>query len=123
MSFTTSLSTDIGLVRMELGDDVFGSGVLPNGSNLSDDQVQALLTREGSMMRAVAGACELLATRYAGLADLAVGPRRESLSQIGAAYSQRAESLRVRFGEPASSAAVWSVGVTRVDGYSEVSEQ
>lgn len=67
------------------------------------------------LRRALAGICEMLATRYAQVADLQVGPRRESFGQISKAYSQRAKDLRDRYGEPEG---VWAVPVIRVDGYS-----
>jgi hypothetical protein len=122
MSFTTSLDSTIGKIRMELGDDSEGRGVLPDGANLSDEQIDQLLVREGAMMRALAAACELLALRWAGVADLQVGPRREALSQIGSAYAVRAGSLRARYGFGAETTAaavdgVFSVAPVRVDGY------
>jgi len=119
MTIETSLTTEIGQVRLELGDDSEVQGVLPNGDNLSDDQITLYLEREGSVMRAVAGICEMLATRWASVADLAVGPRRESYSQIAKQYAARAVQLRDRYGESGS----WldgfiSVPVARSDGYS-----
>ena len=63
MTFTTALTTDIGKIRLELGDDTASAGVLPTGLNLTDEQLQVILDREGSVMRTVAGVCELLATR------------------------------------------------------------
>lgn len=125
MTFTTALTTDIGKIRLELGDDTAGSGVLPTGFNLTDEQLQVVLDREGSVMRAVAGVCELLSTRWAQLADLQVGPRRESYSQVSAAYLKRAAELRDRYGdasgidaEQATYSGVFSVSVIRGDGYS-----
>lgn len=121
MTWTSDITTDIGLIRMEMGDDTLGTGVLPDGSNLSDEQLQIYLDREGTVMRAVAGICEMLATRWSAMADLQVGPRRESLSQVSAMYARRAESLRERYGEPddASGATAWSVGWAREDGYAD----
>lgn len=115
MTFTATLSTDIGKVRLELGDDTGGSGILPDGSNLTDEQIQIYLDREGDVMRSVAGICEMLATRWAQVADLAVGPRRESFSQVSKGYADRAQKLRDRYGEPEG---IYSVSVVRADGYS-----
>lgn len=98
MSFTTSLSTDIGKVRLELGDDLVDAGVLPDGSNLTDEQIQYYLDAEGSVMRAAAGICEMLARRFSGLVDITVGPRHESFSQLCQNYRIRAEELRKQFG-------------------------
>lgn len=126
MTFTTALTTDIGKIRLELGDDTASAGVLPTGANLTDEQLQVILDREGSVMRTVAGVCELLSTRWAQLADLQVGPRRESYSQVSAAYLKRAAELRDRYGdasgataEEATYSGVFSVSVIRTDGYSD----
>lgn len=115
MTITTSLTSDIGKVRLQIGDDG-STGVLPDGTNLSDDQVTYYLTAEGSVMRSVAGICEMLATRYVQLVDLAVGPRRESMSQIAKGYADRAKALRARFGGQGMGA--YAAGVKRQgDGY------
>lgn len=116
MTWTYRIGTDIGKVRLQLGDDTESSGVRPDGSNFTDEEIQTYLDREGSVMRAVAGLCETLALQYARMADIRVGPRSESLSQIGAGYAKRASLLREMYGGIASA---YSVGVTRVDGYSD----
>lgn len=120
MAFTTTLSTEIGQIRLELGDDTLGSGVLPDGGNLTDEQLQVYLAREGTGMRAVAGICEMLATRWAGAADVQVGPRRESYSQISKGYAARAAQLRDLYGAPLvlDEGAALTVGLRRVDGFS-----
>ena len=121
MTYTTTLSTDVGLARLELGDDTLGVGIMPDGANLTDEQVQVYLDREGSVMRAVAGICEMLATRYASVADLQVGPRRESFSQISKSYATRAAQLRDLYGAALveDAGAVLMAPLQRVDGYYE----
>ena len=121
MTWTSALNTDIGKMRLELGDDALGAGVLPDGSNLSDEQLQIYLDREGTVMRAVAGICEMLATRFAAVADLQVGPRRESYSQISKGYAGRAAQLRDLYGAPLveDAGAVLVAPLQRVDGYYE----
>jgi hypothetical protein len=95
MSFTYDLSTNVGMVRIALGDSTEGSGVRPDGTNLSDEELTHFLTLEGNDVdRATARACEVLATQWAGYADLTVGPRSEKLSQIAARYAERAKGLR-----------------------------
>ncbi len=123
MTITTDLSTDLGQLRMELGDDTEGSGILPTGANFSDAQLQLWLDREAgedattSLMRAVAAVCEALAVRYSRLVDISVGPRRQNLSQIADGYRKRAESLRQQYGGAGEGAS--SSGVIRVDGFSD----
>jgi hypothetical protein len=116
VTWTYRIGTDIGKIRLQLGDDTESSGVRPDGANFTDEELQTYLDREGSVMRAVAGLCETLALQYARMADLRVGPRSESLSQIGASFAKRAALLREMYG---GIAAAYSVGVTRVDGYSD----
>lgn len=117
--FTYDLATSTGLVRLELGDDQYQAGVKPDGTNLTDEEIGVYLEREGAVMRAVAGLCEMLSVRYSGLSDVSVGPRRESLGQIANAYANRARDLRAKYG--GNSAQVngsFSYQPTRADGYS-----
>ncbi len=119
MSFTYDISTNVGQVRFELGDDTEDSGVKPDGSNLSDEEINILLTREDStVMRAVAAACEALARMYARFVDLSVGPRREALNQASAAYAERAKELRDEYGGGGGvSRKATSGGIVKVDGF------
>jgi len=108
----------ISQIRFEIGDQREASGVLEDGTNLSDDEVRHFLSQEGDdVMRATAHALEILANHYAGLADIMVGPRQERYSQITRAYERRAKIYRDRYG--GERAEVFSVGVIRVDGYSD----
>lgn len=115
--FTADSATPIGQVRAWLGDDVEGQGVRPDGSNLPDAVITLLLTAEGAaVMRAVAAACELLALQWARAADVTIGPRKESLSQVSKRYAERAAALRAQHG---GAAAGFAIGMQRDDGYAE----
>lgn len=116
-AFTTDLTTDIGVVRFELGDDVELQGVLPDSRNLTDGQVQALLDREGSVMRAVAAACETLARQWARVANISVGGRSESLGAVAEQWSKRGTELRRQYG--GGGAGGFSIGAKRTDGYQQ----
>jgi len=116
-AFTTDLETEIGEVRMELGDDVQGEGVRPDGANLTDTQIQKLLDREGSVMLAVAAACELLARQWSRVANITVGPRSEQLGNVAAEWQKRAEKLRAQHG--GAGAGGFSIQAGRVDAYSD----
>lgn len=118
--FTYDTATDIGKVRLEIGDDAYSAGVKPDGTNFSDEEIQVYIDREGSVMRAVAGLCEALANRWAVVADISVGPRRESLSQVSQGYRDRSQSLRLQYG--GAGQGVVSVQPNRVDGFSEYAE-
>jgi hypothetical protein len=120
MAFSYVLSTDIGKVRLEIGDTVSGVGVRPDGSNLTDAEVEYFLTQEGSVGRAVARACEVLATMWAGLADLTVGPRHEALGAVAQRYAERAQRLRVQHG--GTEVGALAVGMIRQDGYQSATD-
>jgi len=118
VSFTYDLATDIGEIRLDLGDTVSGTGVKPDGTNLSDEEIQLLLTREDDIVgRAVAAACEVLARMYARFSDYSFGPKRESMAQ-SEQYAKRAAELRVQYGGGggANRKAV-AGGIIKVDGY------
>jgi len=118
VSFTVNLGTSIGQVRILVGDDQEGKGPLPDGANFSDDQIGFFLSQEDNDPgRAAALTCENLATRYSVLVDIAIGPRRESLSQAAKAFREQAVEMRDKYG--GGSEGVISVGLIRVDGYSD----
>lgn len=99
MSFSYDLSDDVGKVRLELGDTTNGTGVRPNGANLSDEELQYWIDREGHVMRAVAAACETLARMWSTAVSISVGPHSESLSDIAKAWDDRAKLLRQQYGD------------------------
>lgn len=118
MSFTYDLDEDVGKVRLRIGDTTEGAGVKPDNTNLSDEEIESLLEdEEDHVMRTVAACCEMLALAWAGMADIVVGPRHESLSKVAERYAERAKSLREQYG--GGGAGAFSVTPLREDGYSE----
>ena len=121
MDFTYDLTTYIGKVRMQLGDTIDaavtkGAGPKPDGSNVTDEEIAALLVQEGGVMRTVAACCEMLATMWAPKANISVGGEyQESLSDVSVAFAKRAQDLRARFG---GASMTFSSGFTRNDGFS-----
>ena len=115
MSFTYSLSTDTGKVRLEIGDVTNGAGVRPDGSNLQDEEIAVWLTREGSVMRAAAAACEALSRQWATVANTTSGPLREDADSVAGKWAQRARELRAAYGhgDMNASAGVMSGGFVR----------
>ncbi|HQW34703.1 MAG TPA: hypothetical protein PL074_00280 [Thermoflexales bacterium] len=115
MAFTYDLSTDIGKVRLELG-DAAQPGVKPDGGNLTDEELTLWLEREGLVMRAVAAACEALSRMWASVATISVGPRKEDLGSVSKTWWDRGVSLRSQFGNTpsgdAESATTGSFGIT-----------
>lgn len=117
MSFTYDLATDIGRIRLRLNDTTEGAGVKPDGTNLSDEEIQSLLDDEdGNVMRGLAACCEVLAMAWSALADTTVGQRQESLSQVAKAFTARAQALRDQHGYTAA-AAGFGIVLGRDDGY------
>lgn len=118
MAFTYDLATDIGKLRLEIGDtsSIAAHGVKPDGSYITDEELQILLTREGTVGRAAAATCEVLARMYARYVNITVGPRSEQLSQAGAAYAAQAKELRAQYGGGGARRAV-AGGIVKVDGF------
>ena len=118
MSFTYILTTDIGKLRLEIGDtsSTAGRGVKPDGTYITDEELQVLLDREGSVVgRAAAATCEVLARMYARFVDMTVGPRRESLSQASQAFTVQAKELRRQYGGGSKRATAG--GIIKADGF------
>ena len=122
MSFSYDLTTDIGVVRLELGDTTPDAGVKPDGTNLSNEELQVWLDREGGVMLAVAAACEALARQWSAVTTISVGPKSETLSLISKAWADRASELRGLYGygdeDAGANAGGFSVETKREDEYS-----
>lgn len=116
MAFTNDLATDIGQVRLEIGDRdaTPGNGVQPDGTNFSDEEIQVWLTREGTVGRAAAAACEALARIWARAVDTRSGPLSQSYSQVSERYALQAKQLRERYG---GDGCAFSTGFARNDGF------
>lgn len=98
MAFTYDLGSanadllNISKVRLEIGDTVSGVGVRPDGSNLSNEEIQHWLTEEsGDVMLAAARACDALSRMWSTVGNEKVGPLSISLSQV----SERFEKLAI----------------------------
>lgn len=83
----------ISRLRLEMGDNRQDDGVLPDGGNFSDEELGYYLAKNGNDVSLTAGElCGVLARQWSSAADVAVGPRRESLSQVAEAWEKRAAS-------------------------------
>ena len=117
MAFTYDTATDIGKLRLEIGDTTYSEGVKPDGTNFSDAELQVWLTREGDVNRATAAACEALARMWARVADISIGPRKESLGTVSKRWAEEAKHLREQYGGAGEEC--YSIGGLRVDGFSD----
>jgi hypothetical protein len=122
MTVTYDLASDdpavllISKLRFELGDTVLNKGVKPDASNYSDEELQLKLDEAADdVARATAAILTNLSVLWAQVADITVGPRKESLSQIGDRYAKRAAELGRQSG--ATTGTAFSVGFKRNDGY------
>ena len=123
MAFTYTLgSADattaaIARVRLEIGDTVSGAGVLPDGSNLSDEEITVYLVQHSNdVALTVSALAGVLARRWATVADVTVGPRSEKLSQVAQAWERQAAASTGSAGGAALGS--FAMMPTRVDGYS-----
>lgn len=118
MTFTYvgTLNTDLDMVRFKVRDVTENSGVRPGGGNFTDEEINGLLTTEGSVNRTVAAIYEALATEWSNYVDTQIGPRDEKLSQVAERYAMLAKQYRDDYGYGGGTLATGFV--TRVDGYS-----
>lgn len=97
-TYTGNLDTDLDRVRFEIGDTVADAGVMPNGANIPDATINALIAREGSWGAAAAAACEALARHWSKIAaSQSVGGRSES-NQQAQNFRTMAQDLRAQHG-------------------------
>jgi hypothetical protein len=90
-SYGSSLATDKDTVRFHIGDTD------PDDPQLHDEEITALLTSEGGVMRAAIRAAEAIAARYARRTDFRVsGELHQSASQMYQHYLDLAVRLRRR---------------------------
>lgn len=111
-SYNADLSLDRDRMRFYIGDTVSDAGVRPDGSNFSDEELDGLISAEGSWQAAIAAAAEILAMLYAPEVDIAIGPRKESLSQAAVRYE-------TAWRRQAGRSSLTQVAPTRVDGFSQ----
>lgn len=119
MTFTYAgtLASDREKVRFYVQDTVSGSGPKPNGTNFTDEELDGLITNEGSWQRAVAGCYEALAAIWANRYDFTTEGQSFARSKVSERYAKSAKEWRDEYGSSAGSAA--SDTVTRVDAFSD----
>jgi hypothetical protein len=119
MAFTYdfNIKRDIARVRLSLGDTVQDSGVLPDGKNFQDSEIEAVLADCNNDVDAATFVfLKGLSNAWGTYVDITVGPRKEGLSDVSFHYAKRAAEMGARTGLSAKS---FSVALKRIDGYSE----
>lgn len=116
MGITVDLGTIVGQIRLEIGDDVDGNGVRPNGRHFEDAALLHFYTIEGGdtsadpdpvmVGRAAARACEMLARDWAKVpVTQTLGPATDTYSKTIEGFAAQARELRRRFGSSSPQAA------------------
>ena len=90
VTYDPTLTDNISKVRFRIGDTIEDAGALPDGKNIADAEITALVTFEGSWQRATAACFEKLAAAWAGKANL-------SASNGGNAQSWQYQSVMKSF--------------------------
>jgi hypothetical protein len=122
MSFTYNVTTDIGKVRLALGDNVEGSGVRPDGTNFEDEELSVFLTQaENDIDGATALALESLSRSWSLVPDLTLGPLKEAYSSVARSLAYRAKDLQERSGAE-TGGQPFSVNFVRDDGWAQDAE-
>ena len=121
MTFTYAgtLATDLDKIRFKIADTVEDDGVKPDGGNFTDEELNGLMSMEGTVNRTIAAAYEALAVIWANYVDTKIGPRDEKLSQVAKRYSNLAKQWRADWGYGGGGVTLTTGWVTRVDGYSD----
>jgi hypothetical protein len=98
-TYTYDMATDVGLVRMMIGDTDFAEdqGRKPDGANFSDEEIQALIARAGgNWQRGLILTLEVLANLWGLRADISAGTYRETCLATARSIETRIEHLQQR---------------------------
>ena len=105
-------------MRLELGDTRYEDGILPEGRNFSDEELDHFYSQEGSFWSAVARAFEAAAAEWGRYPDsFRLGPEQQHIS-AAKLYADRAAYIRKEVVRRGASG-VGSRAITRADGYSD----
>ena len=116
-SYSDDIATDRDRVRFNIRDVEFDEGPLPAAANFSNEEIDGLVTIEGTWQRATAAAFEALASAWAVHPTFFADGMSSSQSHIAQRYDAEAKRWRQMYGYGgASSSGV--VASTRIDGYS-----
>jgi hypothetical protein len=113
-TYSTALTSAKDQVRLLIGDTDMTDALL------QDEEIVWLLDQNGSNVNATAvQACELLAAKFARLADTQVDDVRVALSQRARGYHQQAASLRARMAVTGAGLFAGGISVSAKDAEEE----
>jgi hypothetical protein len=118
-TFTDDLSTDLARLRFAVGDNISGMGIQPDGSNVADATMNALIAAEGTWQLAAVRVCETMAQHWRRMANVTAGPINQQLGDRADGWQKSADDLRAKYG---IGAAMFSVQMQRADGYHTYNE-
>jgi hypothetical protein len=125
-TFSPSLDSDLDTVRFNINDITFQSGPLPDGENVADETIDALLTSEGNATCATAALFDYLAAAWRNKPVFGPGELSTIHVNVAAGYEREAVKWRARCeatsgddGLVSYSPRVGATAVTRVDSFSE----
>jgi len=94
MTFTydTGLATSVSWVRLQIGDTKVGAGPRVDGTNFSDEEIEALLgLNKNDVTDVTSQLFNILATEWTRMAmTYTIGPRKEDYTKIADLYTKKA---------------------------------
>lgn len=122
MSFTYlgTLATDLDKVRFHVQDTEYDAGPKPADANFTNEEINGLITTEGTWQRAVAGLFETLAATWGRHVTFNADGVSVSQSDVARYYSEQGKLWRKKWGNASGSTGSFgSSTVIRKDGYSD----
>jgi hypothetical protein len=117
-TYTDTLAASRDKVRFYLQDTTYNGGPKPADANFSDEELDGLISVEGTWQRAVAAGFEALAAAWRRYPNFSADGLQVSRSDIAKGYDAQAADWRTRYGAATGASRAGSRAVTRVDGYS-----
>lgn len=88
-----SITTDLSLLRLVIGDSDSKAGIRPNGANFSDAELIGIITAVGAWPKAIPVLLRTLAAEYAAASEKAFGLKNED---DGKRYAAAASEFRLQ---------------------------
>ena len=98
-TYDPAQADDNSKIRFAIGDNVANYGALPSKQNIQDEELAALVTREGTWELATAAAFEMLAAAWAREVAVSFDNQSYGRQTPSQRYEKLAADWRARFGE------------------------
>ena len=120
-TYLYDMEADTHKVRFHIHDVTEGAGPLPNDLNFQDEEIEAVISLEGTWQRGVARCLETLAAAWRLYPNIESDQFGLSRSHISRGYAEQAQEWREQYGYPtgaASESGVRTIHPVKVDAYS-----